>query len=103
MGRRRTQSEDISGGHDQIVVGDRGRVVLPAAVRVELGLIAGSRLLLSIEPDGSLRLRPLRSVADAGRGLLASLGPGSMVDELVDERRATAAAEGAGDPSIADE
>lgn len=71
--------------------------MLPAAIRADLGLVAGSRLLLSIDPDGSLRLRPYRAVADAGRGLLADLGSGSMVDELVAERRAAAAAEDAGE------
>jgi AbrB family looped-hinge helix DNA binding protein len=69
--------------------------VLPAAVRAELHLSAGSRLLLSSEPDGSLRLRPYRAVADGGRGMLADLGAGSMVDELIAERRAAAAAEDA--------
>ncbi len=46
-------------------------------------------MLLSTERDGSLRLRPCRSVADQGRGLLADLAPAelSMVDELLDERR----------------
>lgn len=71
--------------------------MLPAAIRADLGLVAGSRLLLSTDPDGSLRLRPYRAVADAGRGLLAELGSGSMVDELVAERRAAAAAEDAGE------
>lgn len=71
--------------------------MLPAAIRADLGLVAGSRLLLSTDPDGSLRLRPYRAVADAGRGLLADLGSGSMVDELVAERRAAAAAEDAGE------
>jgi AbrB family looped-hinge helix DNA binding protein len=80
-----------------VVLGDRGRLVLPAAIRADLGLVAGSRLLLSTDPDGSLRLRPYRAVADAGRGLLAELGSGSMVDELVAERRAAAAAEDAGE------
>jgi AbrB family looped-hinge helix DNA binding protein len=80
----------------QVIVGDRGRLVLPAAVRAELGLHEGSRLLLSTEPDGSLRLRPYRAVADGSRGLLAGLGGGSMVDELIAERRAAAAAEDAG-------
>jgi AbrB family looped-hinge helix DNA binding protein len=79
-----------------VVVGDRGRLVLPAAVRAELGLREGSRLLLSTEPDGSLRLRPYRAVADGGRGLLAGLGSGSLVDELIAERRAAASAEDAG-------
>ena len=80
----------------QVTIGDRGRLVLPAAVRAELGLHAGSRLLLSTEPDGSLRLRPYRAVADGSRGLLAGLGSGSIVDELIAERRAAAAAEDAG-------
>jgi AbrB family looped-hinge helix DNA binding protein len=95
----RTRSAASAGGAEtvtQVVVGDRGRLVLPAAVRAELGLRAGSRLLLSTEPDGSLRLRPYRAVADAARGLLTDLGRGSMVAELVAERRAAAAAEDAG-------
>jgi AbrB family looped-hinge helix DNA binding protein len=73
----------------QVVVGDRGRVVLPSGVRAELGLKSGSRLLLSTEKDGSLRLRPYRSVADQNRGMLAGLAPheDSMVDELLAERR----------------
>jgi AbrB family looped-hinge helix DNA binding protein len=79
----------------EVVIGDRGRLVLPAAIRAQLGLSAGSRLLLSWEADGSLRLRPYRAVADAGRGILSELGSGSMVDELLAERRAAAAAEDA--------
>jgi AbrB family looped-hinge helix DNA binding protein len=79
----------------QVVVGDRGRVVLPSEVRAALGLKAGSRMLLSTERDGSLRLRPYRSVADQGRGMLAGLTPvgESMVDELLAERRREAAHE----------
>jgi AbrB family looped-hinge helix DNA binding protein len=86
--------EPASGQVDRIVVGDRGRLVLPAAVRARLGLTPGTRLLVSTEADGSIRLRPYRVAADAGRGLLAGLGdPRSMVDELLAERRAGAAAE----------
>lgn len=79
----------------QVVVGDRGRVVLPADVRSELGIEAGTRMLLSTERDGSLRLRPYRVVADQNRGLLADLAPAevSMVDELLAERRNEAARE----------
>jgi AbrB family looped-hinge helix DNA binding protein len=79
----------------QIVLGDRGRVVLPSDVRSALGLETGSRMLLSTERDGSLRLRPYRSVADQGRGMLAGLTPTgeSMVDELLAERRREAARE----------
>lgn len=79
----------------QVIVGDRGRLVLPADVRSELGIEAGSRMLLSTERDGSLRLRPYRAVADQNRGLLADLAPAgeSMVDELLAERRREADSE----------
>ena len=81
----------------ELVVGDRGRVVLPSDIRAALGLEPGDRMLLSTEPDGSLRLRPYRAVAKRGLGLLADLAPrgGSMVDELIAERRAEARREDA--------
>jgi AbrB family looped-hinge helix DNA binding protein len=76
---------------EQITIGERGRLVLPASVRSALGLTPGTRMLLSTEPDGSLRLRPYRAVADESRGLFADLAEGgSLVDELVAERRAEA-------------
>ncbi len=69
--------------------------MLPSAVRAELGITAGTRLLLSTELDGSLRLRPYRAVAEQGRGLLAAIAPAdrSMVEELLAERRREAARE----------
>jgi AbrB family looped-hinge helix DNA binding protein len=77
----------------QITVGDRGRIVLPAAVRAQLGLEPGTRMLVSAEQDGSVRLRPYRSIADRHRGILVGLGDGSMVDDLIAERRDAAARE----------
>jgi AbrB family looped-hinge helix DNA binding protein len=75
--------------HEQVTIGDRGRLVLPSSVRSELGLTPGTRMLLSTEADGSIRLRPYRVVADKGRGLFADLAEGgSLVDELVADRRA---------------
>jgi hypothetical protein len=52
-------------------------------------------MLLRTEPDGSLRLRPYRSVAERHRGMLADLSSSgeSLVDELVAERRREAARE----------
>jgi hypothetical protein len=50
-------------------------------------------MLLSTDDDGSLRLRPYRAVAEQSRGLLRRLRGGSMVDELLAERRAEAARE----------
>jgi len=77
-----------------VTVGDRGRLVLPASMRAALGLEPGTRLLLSAEPDGSLRLRPYRAVADDSRGLFAELTDDrSLDDELGDERRAAATRE----------
>jgi AbrB family looped-hinge helix DNA binding protein len=77
----------------RVTVGDRGRLVLPSAVRRELDLKPGTHMLLSTENDGSLRLRPYRAVAEQSRGLLRRLPGGSMVDELLAERRAEAARE----------
>jgi len=74
----------------RITVGDRGRLVLPSAVRRELDLNPGTHMLLSTDDDGSLRLRPYRVVAEQSRGLLRGLPGGSMVDELLAERRAEA-------------
>lgn len=77
----------------RITVGERGRLVLPSAVRRELDLKPGTHMLLSTENDGSLRLRPYRAVAEQSRGLLRRLPGGSMVDELLAERRAEAVRE----------
>ncbi len=68
-------------------------MVLPSAVRAELDLKPGTRMLLSTEEDGSLRLRPYRVAAEQTRGLLRDLSGGSMVAELLTERRAEAARE----------
>lgn len=82
----------------RVVVGDRGRLVLPSAVRRELDLKPGSRLLLSTEEDGSLRLRPYRAVADQSRGMLAGSTPAgkSVVGELLADRRREAELEDEG-------
>jgi AbrB family looped-hinge helix DNA binding protein len=81
--------------HDNacVTIGERGRLVLPSSVRKELDLRPGTPMLLSTEQDGSLRLRPYRVVAEQGRGLLRDLAGGSMVDELIADRRAEAARE----------
>ena len=76
---------------EQVTLGDRGRLVLPSAIRSALGLKAGTRMLLSTEPDGSLRLRPYRAVANESRGLFAELAEdSSLVDQLLADRRGEA-------------
>ena len=71
---------------------ERGRLVLPAALRRRLGLRAGDELKISEEADGVLRVESRRAAA---RALIGSAGrmKGSAVEELRAERRRQAAAE----------
>ncbi len=82
----------VSRTSSEITVGDRGRIILPASLRKELGIRPGTRLLLNSEDDGSISLRPYRAVVQAGLGLLAA-GDEALVDELLSERRVAAASE----------
>jgi len=80
--------------HEQVTVGDRGRIVLPSSMRSALGLEPGTRMLVSTEDDGSLRLRPYRAVAEESRGMFSELAKsGSLVDDLIAQRRAEAQSE----------
>ena len=76
-------------GTHQVVVGDRGRIVLPADVRQRLGLAAGTALVLLETPVG-LVLLTRRQLRDRVRADLAGL---DLVADLLAERRASAAAE----------
>jgi len=74
-----------------VELGARGRLVLPAAVRRDLELSTGSRLVLTVEPDGSLRLTSASARASRLRGLLAGVNPERrLTEELIAERRAEA-------------
>ena len=73
-----------------VVVADRGRLVLPSALRSRFAVKAGDRLLVTEEPDGSLRV--VRR-ADAVRQLQGSWGPAGRrrrSDDLLAERRGEA-------------
>ncbi len=75
-------------------LGDRGRLVLPAEIRSKMGLNQGDRLLGTLEPNGSLRLTPYQTLAEAGVGMFADVAPERrLTDELRDERRREAARE----------
>jgi antitoxin PrlF len=74
-----------------LVLGQQGRVVIPAALRAALGLapgdrlhvhLTGRRLVLEREQDAAAELRGLAAAVPASR---------SLVDELLAERRAAAA------------
>jgi antitoxin PrlF len=76
-----------------VVLGQQGRLVIPAEVRSALGLapgdrfhlhVAGQRLVLARQQDAVAELRGLASALPQDR---------SLVDELLAERRLAAAAE----------
>jgi AbrB family looped-hinge helix DNA binding protein len=76
-----------------IVIGRQGRIVIPADVRRELGLAAGDRLHLHLA-DGRLVLERQSDAVAALRRIGAVIPQTrSLVDELLAERRATAALE----------
>jgi bifunctional DNA-binding transcriptional regulator/antitoxin component of YhaV-PrlF toxin-antitoxin module len=78
-------------------LGERGRLVLPAALRRQLSLKTNDRLLATVEADGSVRLTSAREAARRGRGLLRRLDSSArdtlLSDELIAERRRDAARE----------
>lgn len=84
-------NSDMSHMRYMVKVGNRGRLVLPAPVRDSLGLEEGSQLLLFLdESSESVRLERARDVARSSRGMFADDSGRSLVDELLDERRAEA-------------
>jgi AbrB family looped-hinge helix DNA binding protein len=85
-------------------LGDRGRVVLPAGVRRRAGIRPGDQLLVTVEPDGSVRLVRRTEAIRRGLGLFADVAQErSLVEELIAERRAEAdleEAEASGDQRL---
>lgn len=80
-----------------LTVGDRGRLVLPASVRRDLGLKKGDRVSLIVGSNGEMRIVSWREAARRARGMYAHLAPGrSLVDELIAERREEARREDGG-------
>jgi AbrB family looped-hinge helix DNA binding protein len=74
-------------------VGPKGRVVIPVAIRRQLGLTEGSELVAIVEGDGVLLL-PRAAVKRRLRSLFAGASS-SLADELIAERRAAARRESA--------
>lgn len=69
-----------------VVMGDRGRLVVPTELRERLQLKPGSALLLVETADGVV----MATREQAKRLLRAQLAGSSLVEELLAERRAAA-------------
>ena len=78
-------------GTYQVVVGDRGRVVLPAELRARAGLAEGTPLALIETPEGVVMLTRAQ-LRKRVRDDLAGL---DLVGELLADRRAEAHADDA--------
>jgi AbrB family looped-hinge helix DNA binding protein len=75
-----------------LVLGQQGRLVIPAEVRTSLGLAPGDQLHLHVDRGRLVLERQQDAVAEL-RGLASSVpGARSLVDELLAERRVAAAA-----------
>ena len=76
-----------------LVLGQQGRLVIPAEVRNALGLAPGDRLHLHVSGQRLVLERQQDAAAEL-RGLAARVPPGrSLVEELLAERRTSAASE----------
>ncbi len=80
----------------EVRVGRQGRLVIPAALRRELSIGPGDRLVARVV-NGRLILEPRERVWEAiKQRFAAASGGSSLVDELLAERRAEARREGGG-------
>jgi AbrB family looped-hinge helix DNA binding protein len=80
---------------DAVMVGPKGRVVIPVDIRRRLGIEEGSELVALVEGDGVLLL-PRAAVKRRLRTMFAGVET-SMAAELLRDRRAAAAAENRAD------
>jgi AbrB family looped-hinge helix DNA binding protein len=74
-----------------VTVGPKGRVVIPAPLRRQIGVASGDELVAVADGDGILLL-PRAAVRARLRQMFADVGA-SMTDELLRERRAEAISE----------
>ncbi len=71
----------------------KGQVTLPKKIRDGLGLAAGSKLDLTLESDGTVRIRALRKSAPGVAGILHRPGMKALSVEEMDVGIARAVAE----------
>lgn len=65
----------------------KGQLVIPKAMREALGLHSGSEVLLTMEPNGSLNLSPLKLPLEGLFGMLYEAGRERVdVDDVIRKR-----------------
>ena len=74
-----------------VTVGPKGRVVIPAGIRRDLGIEEGTELVALVEGEAFV-LVPRSAIKSRLRSIFADVRS-SMRDELISERRAAAARE----------
>lgn len=79
--------------HYDLKLQAQGRVVVPQAVRTDLGVREGDDLLL-VKTDDGYRLTTRQALLRAAVGMLARDDGRDMTQELLDERRQEAQAKG---------
>lgn len=72
----------------RVKIVDGGKLVIPAAMRRELGLSTGDTVLVDVE-DGELRVRSVSRAIQRARSILRKYVPEGvgLADELIADRR----------------
>ena len=71
---------------ENVIVGDQGRIVIPARLRHEMGIKEGDELMARVK-DGQLVLEELHHALERVRSKVVAAGEGrSGVEELIQER-----------------
>ena len=73
----------------RLIVGDRGRIVVPAAIRRACGMRDGDDVIVVVGDDGVLTLQTAEALARKVAAAQAALGDGDGVGELRDWRATT--------------
>jgi AbrB family looped-hinge helix DNA binding protein len=77
-----------------LVIGRRGRVIIPADIRKRMNLQAGDVIHVRLEKDNSITIENRRSRLESMCGYLVQFTGGKpIVDDLIRERREEAARE----------
>ena len=72
----------------RVKIVDGGKLVIPAAMRRELGITTGDTVLVDVD-DGELRVRSVPKALERARAILRKYVPEGvgLADELIAERR----------------